>query len=473
MGVIDIRPPAIETASDIRKDELVANLAKQVSNLGVEVADITGNLEEVTSRVSEQAERFKSLQGTAETMVSSNRDIDEAGRSAQAAATTADREIAAAQATVGTTLEDIGALIAAVGRIEERLGTISNVLKQVTGVTGTIEGIARQTNMLALNATIEAARAGEAGRGFAVVAGEVKNLANETRKATRQVEDTLGDLSSQMNTLIQESGFASKHAVRVSERAAQMRGVIDRAHDEFSSVGEKIDAIANAAAANVEHCNSVITNLDDLASGVDLSSANLKKANQRAEGLLTLSETLIEHIAESGVETEDTPLIRMVKDGARRVSEAFTDAISRGEVTLEKLFDSNYREVPGSDPKQYLTDFVDIADRLLPPIQEQILGSDPRIIFCVSLDRNAYLPTHNRKFSQPQGRDPVWNSANSRNRKIFTDRNSVAASRNTKPFVLLTFRRDMGGGRYVLMKYLTSPIYVQGRHWGGLSIGYS
>jgi methyl-accepting chemotaxis protein len=472
MNAIESKAMTAETASGDQKDRLVADMAKQVSNLGVEVADITGNLDEVTSRVAEQAERFKTLRGTAETMVTSNSDIDAAGRSAQVAATTADREIAAAQASVGSTLEDIGVLIAAVGRIEERLGTISDVLKQVSGVTGTIEAIARQTNLLALNATIEAARAGEAGRGFAVVAGEVKNLAQETRKATRQVEDTLGGLASQMSSLMIESGAASKNAAQVNERAGQMRGAIARAHDEFSSVGEKIDAIARVAGANVDHCNAVIANLGDLASGVDLSSANLKNANQRAEGLLKLSETLIEYIAESGMETEDTPLIRLVKDGVRHVSEAFEAALARGDISLDKLFDSSYREVPGSNPQQYLTDFTDLADRLLPPIQEAVLTSDPRIIFCVCLDRNAYLPTHNRKFSQPQRQDPVWNAENSRNRKIFTDRNSVAAGRNTKPFVLLTFRRDMGGGKFVLMKYLTSPIYIQGRHWGGMSIGY-
>jgi methyl-accepting chemotaxis protein len=88
------------------------------------------------------------------------------------------------------------------------------------------------------------------------------------------------------------------------------------------------------------------------------------------------------------------------------------------------------------------------------------------------VDRNGYLPTHNRKFSKPQGADPVWNAANCRNRRIFNDRTGLAAGRNTRRFLLQTYRRDMGGGNFVLMKDLSAPIFVRGRHWGGLRLGY-
>ncbi|HCF18766.1 MAG TPA: chemotaxis protein, partial [Rhodospirillum rubrum] len=68
------------------------------------------------------------------------------------------------------------------------------------------------------------------------------------------------------------------------------------------------------------------------------------------------------------------------------------------------------------------------------------------------VDRNGYLPTHNQKFSKPQGPDPVWNNANSRNRRIFNDRTGLAAGRNTRPFLVQTYRRDMGGGSFIMMK---------------------
>lgn len=82
------------------------------------------------------------------------------------------------------------------------------------------------------------------------------------------------------------------------------------------------------------------------------------------------------------------------------------------------------------------------------------------------------MPTHNRKYSYPQGKDPVWNKSNCRNRTFFTGRTEMAAVKDQRKFLLQTYRRDMGGGKYVIMKHLSVPIWVDGRHWGALRIGY-
>jgi methyl-accepting chemotaxis protein len=128
--------------------------------------------------------------------------------------------------------------------------------------------------------------------------------------------------------------------------------------------------------------------------------------------------------------------------------------------------------VPGSNPEQVMTRFVRLTDRLLPAIQEPILGVDPRIVFCAAVDRNGYLPTHNKIYSQPQrAGDPTWNAAHCRNRRIFSDRTGLSAGRNLKRFLVQTYRRDMGGGQFALMKDISAPIHVRGRHWGGFRIG--
>ena len=69
----------------------------------------------------------------------------------------------------------------------------------------------------------------------------------------------------------------------------------------------------------------------------------------------------------------------------------------------------------------------------------------------------------------------VWEAAGQTGRvdRIFDDRTGLAAGRNTKHFLLQTYRRDMGGGNYQLMKDLSSPIMVKGRHWGGFRVGFS
>jgi methyl-accepting chemotaxis protein len=247
--------------------------------------------------------------------------------------------------------------------------------------------------------------------------------------------------------------------------------VIIRANDAFTMVGREIDAIAHSAKQNLQVCDSTLDQLGNLAEGVDLSAANLERADQRVEGLLTLSEELIEYIAESGVETADTPLLRAVIETARRISAEFEAAIKRGETTESRLFDESYREIRGTNPKQYLTDYVEFTDRVLPAIQDPVRKLDPRIVFCVAWARGGYLPTHNPEYSQPQGPDPEWNAAHCRNRRLFDDRAVQKVAANTKPFLVQTYRRNMGGGRFVLMKDLSAPIFVHGRHWGAFRMG--
>jgi methyl-accepting chemotaxis protein len=469
-------PPDAASAPDAApqsdRERLVDRLGNQLGSLGVELADVAGNLQEVARRVATQSERFGHLQTTAETMVATNRDIASASQAVQSAAKLAIGEITDSSGGVDAAVQHIAELISAVDRIEQRLGSVGTALAQVAKVSGAIEAIAKQTNLLALNATIEAARAGAAGKGFAVVASEVKSLAEATRQATRLIGDTVRDLDGQVGNLIGESGDVSVRAKQAGESAQLIRGAVVRVQDCFKSVGHEIDAIAKAATANLAHCDNVIGELDELATGVDLSSTDLKRADDRVSGLLDLSEGLIELIADSGVETADTPLIRVVVDTARRITDAFEAAVERGEISLVQLFDEKYREIAGTDPKQFLTDYVALTDRILPAIQDPIQKIDPRIVFCVAWAKGGYLPTHNPNYRLPQGSDPVWNNANCRNRRLFSDRAVQKVAANTKPFLLQTYRREMGGGKFVLMKDLSSPIHVRGRHWGAFRMGF-
>jgi methyl-accepting chemotaxis protein len=465
-----IQPGDVADTSDTQR--LVDQLSNRIGGLGVELADVAGNLREVAGRVSTQAERFGHLQKTAETMVSANHAIATASRAVQTATSAAVGEITQSRAVVEKAVQHISELIEAVGRIEQRLGAVGTALAQVAKVSGSIEAIAKQTNLLALNATIEAARAGAAGRGFAVVASEVKSLAEATRQATHLIGDTVRDLDGQVGSLIGESGEASLRAKNAGEGAEQIQGIIVRVQDGFTSVSREIDGVAKAATSNLAHCDMVIDELGNLARGVDLSSTDLRRADDRVAKLLDLSESLIELIADSGVETSDAPLIRAVIDTAKQISAAYESAIARGEITLDMLMDENYREVPGTDPKQYLTDYVEFTDRILPPIQDPLQKVDPRVVFCVAWAKGGYLPTHNPNYRLPQGRDPVWNNANCRNRRLFNDRAVKKVAANRKPFLLQTYRRDMGGGNFVLMKDVSSPILVRGRHWGAFRMGF-
>jgi methyl-accepting chemotaxis protein len=457
---------------EVDSARLIAELAGRIGSLGVEVADIAGNLEEVTTRISNQAAQCEELEQSAQTMVSGNRAIDAAAREAQSAASMAGTEIAESRALMGSAVQHIGHLTTAVKRIEERLNSFAPVVKQIGEVAGAIETIAKQTKLLSLNAGIEAARAGEAGRGFAVVAAEVKSLADQTRTATDRITASVRALGEQISGLVTESSASNKHAAQAAASVEQVNGVIIRSHDAFNTVGREIDAIAASAASNLEACDVTLSELGDLAGGVQASSSNLTQADKRVDGLLNLSETLIEFIAESGVSTADTPIIDLGIATANRITAEFEAAIDRGEIFEAQLFDERYREIPGTNPKQFMTEYVRFTDRVLPPIQDPLQSADPRIVFCVAWAKGGYLPTHNPNYCQPQSSDPVWNAAHCRNRRVYNDRAMKKVAHNTKRFLLQTYRRNMGGGNFMLIKDLSAPIFVRGRHWGAFRIGF-
>ena len=173
------------------------------------------------------------------------------------------------------------------------------------------------------------------------------------------------------------------------------------------------------------------------------------------------------------IEEEFRPLVHRARTGAMQVMKALDEAIDRGDLNFGDLFDTNYRAVEGTDPIQYETMAYPALAALLPPVQEAILGEDKRMTFCASVDINGWLPVHNKEYSQPQRPgDIAWNMAHSRQKRIFDDRAGLLAARNTRPFLVQSYLRDLGGGRIIPMKEVDAPILVKGRHWGGFRSAY-
>jgi methyl-accepting chemotaxis protein len=451
---------------------VIADVAKRAGALGVEIADIAGHVDDVSARVTAQAELFKGLKSAAQDLSGSNTKIATAARETALVTEIAGREMDASRARIQESLGQIAQLVEVASGFAQDIEGLRGALDRVGKVAHGIEAIARQTNLLALNATIEAARAGEAGRGFAVVAGEVKALAGQTSKATAEIDATLKALTERIQKLLGQSGEAMKRAETVQTGTSAIGSVFDTIGSAMTSVSGKVAGITGAVGDIEKHCGKLTESFERVSDGVDKSSLNLQAARDRINKLLGVGEELIQLTASAGIETVDTPLIRIAQDAAAKAVAAFEGALARGELSIGDLFDEDYKPIAGTNPQQFMTRFVAFTDRVLPDIQEPILGIDNKIVFCAALDRNGFLPTHNRKFSQPQGSDPAWNTANCRNRRIFNDRVGLAAGRNTKPFLVQTYRRDMGGGKYALMNDLSAPITVQGRHWGGFRLGY-
>ncbi|XSC43628.1 methyl-accepting chemotaxis protein [Bradyrhizobium sp. RDT10] len=173
------------------------------------------------------------------------------------------------------------------------------------------------------------------------------------------------------------------------------------------------------------------------------------------------------------IQDDNTEAVTRAMEAGAALTKIFENGVRSGAISIEDMFDTNYVEIAGSNPVQYRTKILDWADRALPPFQEAFLAKDKRMAFCAMIDTNGYLPVHNKIYSHPQRPgDVTWNTANSRNRRIFNDAAGLAAGRNQRAYLIQSYARDMGNGNTVMMREIDVPIRVNGRHWGGFRTAY-
>jgi methyl-accepting chemotaxis protein len=175
----------------------------------------------------------------------------------------------------------------------------------------------------------------------------------------------------------------------------------------------------------------------------------------------------------NAIRTENAGAIDRAMKVAAEISACFDRLIADGRISRQDLFDTDYEPIAGTDPQQFRTRYLDLLEKVLPEIFDRYRAQDSRMAFCVAVDRNGYLPVHNRDFSHPQRPgDAAWNMAHARNRMIFDSRAGLCAARNTRPYLVQSNPRHMGGGVTIMMKEVAAPIRVGGKHWGGLRMAY-
>ena len=424
-------------------ESFVAGLSGQASSLGREAAEVRGTIDDTD----------KAARTTIEALEGLGRRLHDVER--------------AQSAIDGETHATLEALAEARQAVEQVGGEVSRIVDSLRGAgqaAADITRIALQTRLVAFNASVEAKRAGDAGRGFGVVADAVRELAGRVEVSSQQIIGTMRQLDERVSALAREIRS------RQGQTTAEHDGVVHRA---LASVDGKVQRIREATQASRETCDGVLGQMAGIRREMGSTSSALGSALARTDRLLGISEQLLEAVADAGVETPDTLYIEAVKSAARDVSRLLEEALRSGEATEADLFDEQYRPVPGTQPAQYTARFCPLAERLFPQVQERMLELSPKVVFCIAVDRNGYVAMHNRKYSHPQRPgDLAWNTVNSRYRRIFDDRTGLASARNTRPFLLQTYRRDMGGGHFVVMKEAAAPITVDGRHWGGLRLAY-
>ena len=441
--------PAADSATDapaapaLDGRQIVVALSRQASTLGRESAEVRGVIADTHAMARAQALAIQALARQLQDVVRAQTAIaDETARG----------------------LKSVAEVDQAVQAIGGEVGGIVDTLRQVSDAAGEITKIALQTRLVAFNASVEAKRAGEAGRGFGVVADAVKDLAAQVESSSKAILSTVGRIDERIAALARETR---------RDAGAGAEGQGGGVHRALDAVGQGVRRILSASDGSRAVCTGLESQMTAIEGEMRQTQHALDGALGRTDTFLKIAEQLIETVADSGFETEDTPYIRAAQQAASQVSRLLEDALRTGSIGAQDLFDEQYRPIEGSNPAQHLTRFVALAERLFPQVQEKQLELSDKVVYCIAVDRNGYVATHNRKYNQPQRPgDVAWNTANCRNRRIFDDRTGLASARNQRPFLLQTYRRDMGGGNFVVMKEAAAPISVAGRHWGGLRLAF-
>jgi len=218
---------------------IVGDVRGGTDTIATASAQIAAGNMDLSSRTEQQA---SSLEETASSMEELTAAVKQNADNAQAARTLA--ASASAVAVQG------GAVVA---DVVQTMGSINDSSRKIADIIGVIDGIAFQTNILALNAAVEAARAGEQGRGFAVVATEVRNLAQRSASAAREIKGLIDDS-------VDKVGAGNK---LVEQAGATMRQVVDSVQRLSGIIGEITDA-SEEQRVGIEQVNEAITQMDQV-----------------------------------------------------------------------------------------------------------------------------------------------------------------------------------------------------------------
>jgi len=223
-----------------------------------------GNLD-LSSRTEEQASSLEETASSMEELTSTVRQNAENARQANTLA--------------GAASEVAGKGGAVVGQVVQTMESINASSRKIVDIISVIDGIAFQTNILALNAAVEAARAGEEGRGFAVVAAEVRNLAQRSASAAKEIKALIGDSVEQVEVgarLVHDAGLTMDEVVGSVRRVAEIMQDITAASSEQSAGIEQVnmaivqmDQVTQQNAALVEQAAAAAESMQDQATALN------------------------------------------------------------------------------------------------------------------------------------------------------------------------------------------------------------
>jgi methyl-accepting chemotaxis protein len=251
---------ALKTMNDSLKD-IVGQVRSGTETIASASTEIASGTIELSSRTEQQASSLEETAASMEELTTTVKQNSDNARQANMLAVSAS-EVAVRGGAV-------------VSRVVETMSSINESSRRIVDIIAVIDGIAFQTNILALNAAVEAARAGEQGRGFAVVASEVRNLAQRSASAAKEIKSLIDDSVDKVamgSTLVNNAGATMDEVVASVRRVTDIMGEISAAgREQELGIGQinqaviEMDSVTQQNAALVEEAAAAAESLQDQA----------------------------------------------------------------------------------------------------------------------------------------------------------------------------------------------------------------
>ncbi len=370
--------------------------------------------------------------------------------------------------------QSIQRIMDGLGEVRTRLVGTSNAMgrlhaqsEEIHVVSTSIDGIAKSTNLLALNASIEAARAGEAGKGFAVVANEVRALAEKSAAATSNINQQIDSVGKDSHSANEEMQRLASAIEKLVSEMHEFDEIFAKLTAQAETSSEQVGVIVDAIGEQAVESELIATSISNILGSVSEIAKQTQTARQQTDMVSELAEHLEQSVTQHYRPADHQYYADLVEKAAKDVAKLFETALAKGDISESALFDQNYQAIAGTNPQKFRTLYDQYTDKVLPAIQEPLL-SHPNVAYAGAVDVNGYFPTHNLKFSQALTGDYEKDLNQNRTKRIFTDRVGKRAGGGTGKTLIQTYARDTGE----IMHDVSTPIFVNGRHWGGFRLGY-
>lgn len=400
------------------------------------------------------------------------------------------------------------------------LDRILNSIPRIAALSDVVDKIAFQSERLSFNAAIEAARAGEHGRGFHVLAEEIRLLADNTSRQTKEI-----------NAILSEA----RRDLEPAKKALQeFQHLMLQNHQDIARLVKTFNLILGNISQTTVQTADIAHLLKKESASAENTFSLMQQAHLAAKEMATATEFLHRDVGDLSGLTEDVysmfagvPMdtlfhrtLRLAYQLAKEAEELFETALSEKRITLEDLLTLEYREIKGDEigklaelfdiskvpasgflPPKYFTRYDRLIDKDLMRLIDDFRSREPQLTFATIMDLNAYLPIHNSEFCKAWTNDPTQDLAGNRIKRFFHDNqvllrgsrvglkdhamdvpyrakredfyrmgHNLKFDRFTASrFLVQTYTRDTGA----VLTSLSVPVYIRGQRFGAVLMGWA